>query len=230
LTIEPLMDVQQTFKDIALRYDRMNRAMTLGQDRHWRRELVKGLALQPGERLLDLGAGTGDLSFEAIRQQPGCHVVAADFTLAMLRLGQQRAGGDLLPWTTADALCLPFPDESFDAVISGFLLRNVHDLDQALREQKRVLKPNGRLASLDTSRPARNWLSPFIKIYLNFYIPLLGRVIAGNRNAYQYLSASTQAFLTAEELAERMSQAGFRAVRFQRRMAGTIGLHWANKP
>jgi demethylmenaquinone methyltransferase/2-methoxy-6-polyprenyl-1,4-benzoquinol methylase len=224
------MDVQQTFNDIARRYDLMNRVMTLGQDRRWRRELVKGLALQPGERLLDLGAGTGDLSFEAIRQQPGCHVVAADFTLAMLRFGQQRAGGDLLPWTRADALCLPFPDESFDAVISGFLLRNVHELDQALREQKRVLKPKGRLASLDTSRPKQNWLSPFIKIYFNFCIPLLGSLIAGNRNAYQYLSASTQAFLTAEELAERMSRAGFRAVRFKRRMAGTIGLHWANKP
>ncbi len=224
------MDVQQTFHDIAQRYDRMNRVMTLGQDQRWRRELVKGLALQAGERLLDLGAGTGDLSFEAIRQQAGCHVVAADFTLAMLRLGQQGTGGELLPWTTADALCLPFPDESFDAVCSGFLLRNVRDLDQALREQKRVLKPNGRLASLDTSRPTRNWLSPFIKIYLNFCIPLLGSVIAGNRNAYQYLSASTQAFLTAEELAERMLRAGFRAVRFKRRMAGTIGLHWANKP
>ncbi len=224
------MNVQKTFNDIAQRYDRMNRVMTLGQDLRWRRELVKGLALQAGERLLDLGAGTGDLSFEAIRQQPGSHVVAADFTLSMLRIGQQRAGGDLLPWTNADALYLPFPDESFDAVISGFLLRNVHDLDQALREQKRLLKPKGRLASLDTSRPTRNWLSPFIKIYLNFCIPLLGSLIAGNKNAYQYLSASTQAFLTAEELAERMSKVGFQSVRYKRRMAGTIGMHWANKP
>jgi demethylmenaquinone methyltransferase / 2-methoxy-6-polyprenyl-1,4-benzoquinol methylase len=208
----------------------MNRVMTLGQDQRWRRELVRGLDLQPSMRLLDLGAGTGDLTYEALRQQPGCRVVAVDFTPAMLRLGQQRCGGEAVPWIAGDALHLPFPEESFDAAISGFLLRNVPNLDQALHEQYRVLKSNGRLASLDTSRPPQNWLSPFIKLYLNFYIPLIGSLIAGNRQAYQYLSTSTQAFLAAESLAERISGAGFKAVHFQHRMAGTIGLHWAQKP
>jgi demethylmenaquinone methyltransferase/2-methoxy-6-polyprenyl-1,4-benzoquinol methylase len=224
------MEVQNTFTDIAQRYDAMNRVMTFGQDLRWRHELVKGLNLKPGEKILDLGTGTGDLSFEALSQQPDCQVVAADFTIAMMRHGQHREGGDSLQWTAADALLLPFPDESFDGVISGFLLRNVRDLDQALREQKRVLKPAGRLASLDTSRPKQNGLTPFIKIYLNYFIPLLGSLIAGNTRAYQYLSTSTQAFLSAEELAERMSRAGFHAVRFKRRMVGMIGLHWAFKP
>jgi demethylmenaquinone methyltransferase/2-methoxy-6-polyprenyl-1,4-benzoquinol methylase len=224
------MDVQQTFNDIARHYDLMNRVMTLGRDRRWRRELVMGLDLQPGMRLLDLGAGTGDLTYEALRQQPGCRVMAVDFTPAMLRLGQQRRGGEWVPWIAGDALHLPFPEKSFDAVISGFLLRNVPDLDQALQEQKRVLKSNGRLASLDTSRPPHNWLSRFIKLYLDFYLPLIGGLVSGNRQAYQYLSTSTQAFLAAEALAERISRAGFKTVRFQRRMAGTIGLHWAQKP
>jgi demethylmenaquinone methyltransferase/2-methoxy-6-polyprenyl-1,4-benzoquinol methylase len=224
------MDIQKTFSAIAQRYDLMNRVMTLGQDRHWRRELVKGVKLQPGERLLDLGAGTGDLAVESLRLQPGCQVFAVDFTPAMLYCGRKRKEASRLIWLAADALHLPFPDESFDAVISGFLFRNVADLDQALYEQKRVLKPNGRLASLDTSRPPQNGLSPLIKIYLNKYIPLIGSLIAGNRQAYQYLSTSTQAFLSAEALAERMFRAGFIAVHFQRRMAGTIGLHWAHKP
>jgi demethylmenaquinone methyltransferase/2-methoxy-6-polyprenyl-1,4-benzoquinol methylase len=153
-----------------------------------------------------------------------------DFTPAMLYCGRQRKEASRLIWLAADALYLPFPNESFDAVISGFLFRNVADLDQALYEQKRVLKPNGRLASLDTSRPPQNGLSPLIKIYLNNYIPLIGSLIAGNRQAYQYLSTSTQTFLSAEALAERMVRAGFIAVHFQRRMAGTIGLHWAYKP
>jgi len=226
---KPLTEIQKTFTDIARRYDRMNRIMTFGQDVRWRQELIEGLDLQPGEWLLDLGTGTGDLAFEVFRQEPGCHPVAVDFTVEMMHLGRGRECGDRLPWTAADALHLPFPDESFDVVLSGFLLRNVRDLDQALQEQRRVLKPHGRLAALDTSRPAQNGLAPFINLYLNLIIPWLGKEIAGNPQAYQYLSASTQAFLTVEELSERLKKAGFQVARFKRCMFGMIGLHWAYK-
>ncbi|HPO57410.1 MAG TPA: class I SAM-dependent methyltransferase, partial [Anaerolineaceae bacterium] len=135
--------VREMFARIAPRYDLMNRLMTGGQDRAWRREVIARAGLQPGQRLLDLGAGTGDLAFEALRRHPGVQVVAADFTPAMLQVGRKRP--EPHPgWAAADALRLPFPDESFDALVSGFLLRNVADLDQALAEQYRVLRPGGR--------------------------------------------------------------------------------------
>ena len=217
------------FARIAHRYDLMNRIMTAGQDVRWRREVIQRAALRPGDRLLDLGAGTGDLAFEALRQQPACHPVAGDFTLEMMEVGRERPLGRRICWAATDALNLPFPDEGFDAVVSGFLLRNVADLDQALREQYRVLKPGGRWVALDTTPPRRNLLWPFIQLHFRLGIPLLGALLAGDPAAYQYLPDSTTRFVSAEELARRAEAAGFREVGFRRRMFGTIAIHWAVK-
>lgn len=221
--------VQGMFARIAHRYDLMNRLMTAGQDVGWRREVIRRAGLPSNGVLLDLGAGTGDLAQEARRQRPGCRAVAADFTLEMMRVGQQRPGSSALDWTAADALTLPFASQSFDAVVSGFLLRNVSDLPQALSEQRRVLKPGGRMVALDTTRPAPNALTPLIEFHLHTVIPSLGRVIAGDSEAYTYLPDSTQGFLAAETLAERMLAAGFRQVGFRRLMLGTVAIHWGLK-
>ncbi|GAB4398577.1 MAG: bifunctional demethylmenaquinone methyltransferase/2-methoxy-6-polyprenyl-1,4-benzoquinol methylase UbiE [Anaerolineales bacterium] len=221
--------VQNMFTRIAPRYDLMNRLMTLGQDIVWRKQVVRLARLQPGQRMLDLGAGTGDIAFEAFHNLPGIQPLAADFTLEMMRVGKRRPWGDVLPWSAADALQLPFADASFDAVVSGFLMRNVTDVPRALAEQWRVLKPGGRLVILDTTRPARNLLLPFIRIHLHTVIPALGRLITGQSEAYTYLPDTTEGFLTAEQLGARISNAGFRNVRFQRRMFGTIAIHWAQK-
>jgi len=223
---ERVQSVRRMFARIAARYDLINRLMTAGQDRRWRRQVIRLARLQPGDSLLDLGAGTGDLAFEARRQQPQARVIAADFTLEMMRLGQQRG---TLSWSSADALCLPFPDATFDAVVSGFLLRNVVDVQKALQEQHRVLKPGGRIVVLDTTRPRRSLFSPFIWIHLHFVIPLLGGLISGQPEAYRYLPASTENFLAAEQLAARMAIAGFRHIAFRRRMFGTIAIHWGRK-
>ena len=129
----------------------------------------------------------------------------------------------------ADAQRLPFPPGTFDATVSGFLMRNVPDVDVALGEQRRVLKAGGRVVSLDTTPPRRNLLLPFLEFHLHYVVPLLGRIVAGDPEAYTYLPDSTEQFLTAEKLAERMTAAGFRAVGFVRRMFGTVAIHWGRK-
>jgi demethylmenaquinone methyltransferase/2-methoxy-6-polyprenyl-1,4-benzoquinol methylase len=221
--------VQDMFARISGRYDLMNRLMTAGQDIRWRREVIRRAELPPDGRLLDLGAGTGDLAREALRLQPTSLPLAADFTLEMMRVGKSHPASAKFPWAAADALCLPFQAEIFDAVVSGFLIRNVIDLPQALREQGRVLNPGGRIVILDTTRPPRNLLSPFIRFHLRYVIPTLGRLVAGAGEAYTYLPDSTQAFLTAEQLAEELWLAGFSQVGFRRLMLGTVSIHWGRK-
>jgi demethylmenaquinone methyltransferase/2-methoxy-6-polyprenyl-1,4-benzoquinol methylase len=222
--------VQEMFSRIAPRYDLMNRLMTAGQDMRWRREVIQRARLPSQGRILDLGAGTGDLAFEALRQQPEIKPFAADFTLEMMRRGKHRQAFRQPEWTAANALNLPFAENSFDAVVSGFLLRNVVDTRVALREQMRVLRPGGRLVALDTTRPRLTVLSPLIHIHLHLVIPFLGRVLTGQGEAYQYLPDSTEAFLPAELLAARMSAAGLRQVGYRLLMFGTVAIHWGEKP
>jgi demethylmenaquinone methyltransferase/2-methoxy-6-polyprenyl-1,4-benzoquinol methylase len=159
-------------------------------------------------------------------QFPGAKVTAADFTLEMMRVGQKTSP---LNFSSADALRLPFKDTTFDAVVSGFLMRNVIDLQKGIEEQFRVLKNGGRIVILDTTRPKKNILSPFIWIHMHFIIPTLGGLLTGVREAYNYLPDTTEGFVTAEDLASRMEKAGFRNVKFQRLMFGTIAIHWGEK-
>lgn len=222
--------VRAMFARIARRYDLMNRLMTGGQDVRWRREVIRRAGLTPGARLLDLGAGTGDLAREALHQQPRCRPYAADFTLEMMQVGRTRAGSQAVQWVAADALALPFPDAAFDAVVSGFLLRNVADVPRALAEQFRVLKPGGRWVALDTTRPQRTLFWPLVRLHLGVVIPWLGRLITGDAEAYRYLPESTQGFLPAETLAAMLREAGFAKVGFRRLMFGTIAIHWAVRP
>jgi demethylmenaquinone methyltransferase/2-methoxy-6-polyprenyl-1,4-benzoquinol methylase len=223
------------FARIARRYDLMNRIMTGGQDAVWRRQVIHRNGLPANGLLLDLGAGTGDLGREALSQYPACRSLAADFTLEMMQVGKQRIrDGDLigqrLDWAAADADLLPFPEGVFDAVVSGFLLRNLSRLSQSLSEQYRVLKPGGRIVTLDTTPPPASPLAPLIHFHMHTVIPALGRIIAGHADAYRYLPDSTEGFLQPERLAARLLKAGFEQVGFQRLMFGTIAIHWGRKP
>lgn len=228
-SVDQTQYVQDMFSRIAKRYDLMNRLMTAGQDTGWRREVIRRTGIGANGHLLDLGTGTGDLAREALRQAPGCTPVAADFTLDMMRVGKARSPNLGLNWTGANALRLPFHSETFEAVVSGFLLRNVTDLSVSLSEQLRVLKPGGNMVALDTTRPPENTLRPLIDLYLHVIIPSMGKLITGEGEAYTYLPETTQNFLEAEQLAAYMEEAGFEHVGFKRVMFGTIAIHWGRK-
>ena len=163
-------DVRRMFGRIAPRYDLLNRLMTFGQDQRWRKAMITNLCLPPKSFVLDLGAGTGDLAFEAVQQHPDALVIAADLTPEMILHGKQRDGGRMVQWIIADADHLPFDSGAFDAVVSGFLLRNLQNLDRSLAEQVRVLRDHGQWAALDTTPPANGVLKPFIRLYLHFVI------------------------------------------------------------
>src|SRR5574341_531988 len=175
---ERITYVQTMFTRIAKRYDLMNRLMTGGQDVRWRRQVIQLAQLHHSARLLDIGTGTGDLAREALAQFPQAKVIAVDFTLEMIRVGQRK---DALNFSSADALCLPFKNSFFDAVVSGFLLRNVIDLQKALQEQYRVLKKGRRIVILDTTRPKKSIFTPFIWMHMHLVIPAIGGLLAGAR-------------------------------------------------
>lgn len=215
------------FSRIAKRYDLMNTLMTGGMDQVLRREVVRLATLAPQDKVLDLGAGTGVLTRELVREHPAEQITAADFTLDMMLMGKHWGDAGI---TCADAMYLPFADAQYDVVVSGFLVRNVANLAQALAEQFRVLKPGGRLVILDATRPRKNLVAPLANLYLKYAIPILGSLVTGQTAAYKYLPESTINFLTAEALAENLTKAGFEQVGIEIRMLGTMAIHTAFKP
>lgn len=216
------------FKNISGRYDLLNTIMTFGRDKSWRRHVVKEASLGPNALILDVGTGTGKILSEALLLNNGIKAFGVDFTLEMMLAGKERKGN--ISWCCADALNLPFPDAVFDAVTSGYLIRNVMDIHRAFTEQTRTAKPGGKVVCLDTSPPPHNFLRPFILLYLKLIIPLLGFIFAGNKNAYRYLTSSTEAFKSPEELALIMKDAGLENIRFRKFMFETISILCGTRP
>lgn len=217
--------VNRMFARIAPTYDLMNRLMTVGQDQGWREALLDFAALPPQGTLLDVGAGTGDIAYAALQRAPGVRAVGADFTYEMMAAGVDKAPGLTLPFVQGDTFALPFPDETFDAVVSGFLIRNVVDRVAAFHEMARVTKPGGRVVCLETAPPSNALLSPLFRLYFFRIVPLIGGLIAGDRQAYSYLPHSTEDFPPPDALARLMEQASLRNVFYQEYMFGTVAIH-----
>ena len=221
--------VQRMFDAIAGRYDLMNRVMTLGQDQKWRRFVVERAGDPGSGRMLDLATGTGDIAAIIRRSHPEAMVIGTDFSRNMLAEAKRRFPDAAISWQACDANHLPFADDAFESVTFGYLLRNVDDVSAVLKEVRRVLRPGGRVVCLDTTPPARNLLYPFVRFYLRFGIPLLGRMIASDEAAYSYLTGSTMDFYSASALAGLFTRAGFKDVGYKKFMLGTIGVHWGQK-
>ena len=227
---EKAIRVRRMFGRISGRYDLMNRLMTFGQDRSWRRYVIRKAELPIGGRLLDVGTGTGDIALEALRRDQTLIVTALDFSLRMMQVGRRRPDGQRVHWCHADALKLPFPDAHFDAVTSGYLIRNVIDVRQAFAEQMRVVRPGGRVVCLDTSPVPGNALRPFVLFHLKVVIPLLGYLVTRNRAAYMYLPESTEAFMIPDQLASTMRSVGLDDVSYRQFMSGTMAVHAGIRP
>ena len=221
--------VQGMFARISGRYDVMNRLMTGGRDGAWRRQVIRLAELGPNARLLDVATGTGDILIEALKQHPDARAIGSDFTFEMMKAGRDKTGADRIRWNAADALRLPYPDDTFDVVTSGFGVRNFIDRERAFREQHRVLKPGGRVVCLEISKPPKNLLRPFFLFFFNRIVPFVGGLISGQRDAYTYLPQSVSEFLTPDELKAIMEQAGLRDVTYQRLMLSTVAIHVGRK-
>jgi len=214
-------EVARMFDDVAPRYDRTNDVLSLGQDRRWRAAVVHAVAPRPGERVLDLAAGTGTSS------QPfadaGARVVPCDFSLGMVGVGKQERPA--LPFTGGDATRLPFGDRTFDAVTMSFGLRNVVDADAALGEMLRVTRPGGRLVVCEFSHPV--W-RPFRTMYVEYLmraLPRVARAVSSSPDAYVYLAESIRAWPDQTRLAERLTAAGWSDVSWRDLTGGIVALH-----
>ena len=216
-------EVATMFDGVARRYDVTNTVLSGGMDRRWRRLTRQTLQLMPGERVLDLAAGTGVSTAELARS--GAVAIACDFSLGMLRAGRMRRDRRHLPFVAGDALRLPFADASFDAVTISFGLRNVADVDRALRELARVTRPGGRLVVCEFSSPS--W-APFRTAYLNYLmraLPSIAVRVSSNPDAYVYLAESIRAWPAQQELAKMIAAAGWSRVHYRNLTGGVVALH-----
>lgn len=220
--------VERMFARIAPGYDRVNRVMTFGLDQGWRQRVVAQVAPPVGGRALDVGTGTGDfLPLLAEWTREGLSV-GVDFTVPMMAAGHPKLD-DLGPGRAAfvggDALRLPFPDASFDAITTGFVMRNVVDVGQAFAEMYRVARPGAAIACLEVARPRNPLVRLGHRLYFEGVVPVIGQLLGGDRRAYTYLPQSARAFPSPPALAEIMAAAGWRHVSYRLYGMGAVAIH-----
>ncbi len=224
--------VQSMFGSIANRYDFMNSIMTGGRHHFWRRLVAEEL-VTPGDIVVDVGCGTGDLSFACLKQSAS-QAIGIDFARPMLPIALEKAKKlstkDKFTVTVGDATSLPIADDSVDAWCSAFVIRNIPDMDAAFYEAWRILKPGGKIAILEITKMQPSLLRPFIRLHFNHVVPFIGKIISRHNSAYEYLPVSVDQFETREELCARLDKAGFNINVVRSLMFRTITLLVATKP
>lgn len=226
--------MQRMFDRIARRYDLLNRVISFHLDSYWRNRAVDEVLSASTERILDLGAGTGDMTFAAARASRGrVTIVGLDFSLPMLAIAQEKKRhvpyGHTMDFVLGSALMSPFRDAVFDGVVTAFVLRNISDLPRFFAHAYRVLKPGGRFVSLDMFPPAKSWFSPLYGLYFYRLVPWIGERLAHDRSAYQYLSESVRGFDPPEKIFCLLNEAGFDGVTLKRFLSGAVCMHVAEK-
>jgi demethylmenaquinone methyltransferase / 2-methoxy-6-polyprenyl-1,4-benzoquinol methylase len=221
--------VHGVFTRVASRYDIMNDLMSAGVHRLWKDAMMDWLAPRPGQRLLDVAGGTGDVAFRFLKRAPGSQAVVCDMTESMLVAGRQRAEADSmadrLGWVVGDAMSLPFENKSFDVYTISFGIRNVTRIADALSEAYRVLRPGGRLMVLEFSHIPNDLMQKAYDLYSFNVIPLMGQIVANDRDSYQYLVESIRKFPDQETFAGMIRQAGFGQVKYRNQTMGIAALH-----
>ncbi|ETA52592.1 bifunctional demethylmenaquinone methyltransferase/2-methoxy-6-polyprenyl-1,4-benzoquinol methylase UbiE [Ponticoccus alexandrii] len=221
--------VQGVFRSVASKYDVMNDAMSMGIHRIWKDAMMDWLAPRPGQRLLDVAGGTGDISFRFLKRAGRGHATVLDLTEPMLVEGRKRAEaealGESLDWVVGDAMALPFADNSFDVYTVSFGIRNVTRPEIALAEAYRVLKPGGRLMVLEFSHIPNDMMQKAYDLYSFNIIPRMGQMIAGDRDSYQYLVESIRRFPDQETFLGMVRGAGFENARYRNLTMGVACLH-----
>jgi len=235
-TSEQARRVREMFATIASRYDLLNHLLSGNIDKRWRRLVAKKLFATPafvrGEaRILDVACGTGDLSL-TLFESGQARIVGIDFCRPMLDIAASKAAksGSSLPLVEGDALNLPFRDRSFEVATIAFGLRNLTSVEAGFKELLRVLKPGGKVAILEFSKPKALLLRSLFRIYFTKLLPILGGLVSGSRSAYEYLPDSVTRFPNQEELAAMMQEAGFTGVSYQNLTGGIAALHLGTRP
>jgi len=222
--------VHGVFSRVASKYDIMNDLMSVGIHRAWKEALMDWLAPRPGQRLLDVAGGTGDVAFRFLgRAGATARATVCDLTAPMLDEGRKRAEAeslaDRLDWVVGDAMALPFADNSFDVYTISFGIRNVTRIPDALREAYRVLRPGGRLMVLEFSQLPNPMMQKAYDLYSFNVIPVMGQIVAGDRDSYQYLVESIRKFPDQETFAQMIRDAGFEQVKYRNLTMGVAALH-----
>ena len=230
---EKAAQVEQMFDDIAPTYDKLNHRLSWNIDKGWRRKAIKELAAHKPQTMLDIATGTGDFAMLAAQMLKPRKLIGADISDGMMEIGRTKVKeahlDDIITFEKQDCLDLTYPDESFDAVTAAFGIRNFQDLDKGLKEMCRVLKKGGMLSIVELTTPVSFPMKQLFWIYSHTFLPVYGKLISKDNNAYSYLTKTIEAFPQGEQMMQILKKAGFAETRFERLTFGICTLYIATK-